>query len=81
MYASVNSISSKDAVQMFHDDIMGGRLDNPHNHTDENANVATIVNDISGCKQLGRFSKQLESLLCECPCVEVHTAAESNVVV
>ncbi|KAL6010003.1 hypothetical protein ACLOJK_000434 [Asimina triloba] len=81
LYASVSSISSKDAVQMFHDDIMVRRVDKPHNHAVDNSDVTSIPDDISGCKQLGRFSKQLESLLCECPSIEVHTAVETNAVV
>ncbi|XP_058107130.1 uncharacterized protein LOC131250806 [Magnolia sinica] len=76
LYESVHSISTKDALQLFHDDILGSGLERPLNHSEGNADTATTLDDISGCNQLERFSKELESLLRECPSIEVHAAVD-----
>ncbi|XP_058107131.1 uncharacterized protein LOC131250807 isoform X1 [Magnolia sinica] len=76
LYESVHSISTKDALQLFHDDILGSGLEQPLNHSEGNADTATTPVDISGCNQLERFSKELGSLLRECPSIEVHAAVD-----
>ncbi|XP_058107087.1 uncharacterized protein LOC131250790 isoform X2 [Magnolia sinica] len=81
LYESVHSISTKDALQWFHDDILGSGSEQPHNHLEGNADVATMPDDISRCNQLERFSKELESLLRECPSIEVHPAVDRKTVI
>ncbi|XP_058107129.1 uncharacterized protein LOC131250805 isoform X4 [Magnolia sinica] len=76
LYESVHSISMKDALQLFHDDILGSGLEQPLNHSEGNADTATTLVDISGCNQLERFSKELGSLLRKCPSIEVHAAVD-----
>lgn len=65
LYESVHSISSKDAVKLFHE---GCGSEQPENKGGVDAE--TMQGDISECNQLKRFSRELEFLLLECPSIE-----------
>ncbi|RWR74690.1 Yae1 domain-containing protein [Cinnamomum micranthum f. kanehirae] len=78
LYESVHSISSKDALKLFHDDILRSGSEQPQNKG--NVDVEIVEGDISECNQLGRFSRELDCLLHECPSVELHAAVDRQTV-
>lgn len=78
LYESVHSISSKDALKLFHDDILRSGSEQLQNKG--NVDVEIVEGDISECNQLGRFSRELDCLLHECPSVELHAAVDRQTV-
>ncbi|XP_042510588.1 uncharacterized protein LOC122085999 [Macadamia integrifolia] len=80
LYESVKSLSSRDSLNIFHKDIVGGSSGENGMHLEGHFNSAVEPNEILGNSQLGCHYKELESLLLECPPIKVHWTVDEKVV-
>eukprot|EP00262_Sarcandra_glabra_P001315 TRINITY_DN1135_c0_g1_i1.p1 TRINITY_DN1135_c0_g1~~TRINITY_DN1135_c0_g1_i1.p1 ORF type:complete len:259 (-),score=44.71 TRINITY_DN1135_c0_g1_i1:52-726(-) len=79
LYESVHSVSTKQALKLFHDDILGGDSGAPHMLSEGNLLAQNMADENSGCNQLEKFSRELDSLL-ESTEVKVHSEVDQQIV-
>ncbi|XP_043691140.1 uncharacterized protein LOC122641885 [Telopea speciosissima] len=77
---SVKSFSSRDALNIFHKDILGGSSVEYGIHLEGHFDSAVVPNEILGNSQLGSHYKELKSLLLEYPAIKVHWTVDEKMV-
>ncbi|KAJ4980040.1 hypothetical protein NE237_010820 [Protea cynaroides] len=80
LYESVKSVSSRDALNIFHNDILARSSEEHDMHSGGNLNAADAPNENLRDSQLGRHHRELESFLLECPAIKVHWTVDEKTV-
>ncbi|MQM07770.1 hypothetical protein Taro_040613 [Colocasia esculenta] len=73
LYESVQSISSDDALKMFHEDMSSRGSKKPHSQAEESCSAEVSADEpAAGCGQLDNYLAKLESLTTGFPDVKLH---------
>ncbi|KAJ0037531.1 hypothetical protein Pint_23834 [Pistacia integerrima] len=75
LYESVHSLSTTDALKLYHDDLVASKTVVHSDNAEVSSNVAGLQEQSSGCSPLENRFVELQSLLLETPGVQVHLAA------
>lgn len=71
MYETVHSLSTTDALKMFHDDKMAKKTVEQSEHPNATSEMESFQNDGAGCS-LDSYVVKLQSLVLESPAIESH---------
>lgn len=80
LFESVHSLATRDALNMFHDDILASSLGEHGNHSGVHSDSAALPKEVSCYNQLGKRFKDFESFLLESPAIKVHLAVDLKMV-
>ncbi|KAK1291649.1 hypothetical protein QJS10_CPB17g00871 [Acorus calamus] len=72
LHHSVQSISSNDALSIFHDSMLKKRSELPNDHTKGETLLEDVEDEDLGSTQLGSFVEELDLLLQGSPVIKVH---------
>ncbi|XP_020522256.1 putative tRNA 2'-phosphotransferase [Amborella trichopoda] len=79
LHENVKSISTKDALKLFHNDIVNAESENRATNLEEKMQAMSLLSDAFGSNKLEDFSQKLDSILRESPIPEVNTLLNSKV--
>lgn len=72
LYESVHSLSTTDALKLFHDDILTKKAVEQSEHAEAGSNVTGLQNQSSDRSRLENHFGELESIILETPAIQVH---------
>lgn len=72
----MHSLSSTDALKLFHDDIVMKKAGEQSEHGEASSNVTGLQGQISDCSCLENHFGQLQSLLVKNPAIHIHLEVE-----
>ncbi|KAK9282731.1 hypothetical protein L1049_010951 [Liquidambar formosana] len=76
LHESVHSLSTTDALKLFHDEITTNKTVEQSENADSSSHSAGLQDHSSRCSLLGKYSEELQSILHESPAIEVHLALD-----
>ncbi|KAK0572939.1 hypothetical protein LWI29_000699 [Acer saccharum] len=74
LHESVHSLSTTDALRLFHDDILTNKAVEPSEHAETSSSISGLQRHRADCSRLENLSRELQSLLLETPAIQVHLA-------
>lgn len=72
LYESVHSLSTTDALKLFHDDILTKKAVEQSDHAEAGSNVTGLQSQSSDRSCLENHFGELESIILETPAIQVH---------
>ncbi|ERN10999.1 hypothetical protein AMTR_s00160p00081830 [Amborella trichopoda] len=79
LYENVKSISTKDALKLFHNVFVNTESENCATNLEEKMQAMSLLTDVFGSNKLEDFSQKLDTILRESPIPEVNTLLNSKV--
>lgn len=76
LHESVHSLSTTDALKLFHDSILTRKTAQQSENADSSSDVPRLQDQSSECNLLGKYFGELQSLLRESPAIEVSLAID-----
>ncbi|KAL5760338.1 hypothetical protein ACOSP7_018851 [Xanthoceras sorbifolium] len=77
LHESVHSLSTTDALRLFHDDILTNKAVKPNEHAETSSSISGLQEHRTDCSSLENHSRELQSLLLESPAIQVHLAVHN----
>ncbi|KAG5227686.1 protein YAE [Salix suchowensis] len=75
-YETVHSVSTTDALKLFHDDVLRKKEEEQSEHAMASSDVSGMNKDSSGCRHLENYVGELQSLLLESPEIKSHLSVK-----
>ncbi|KAG2671765.1 hypothetical protein I3760_13G010600 [Carya illinoinensis] len=72
LYESVRSISTVDALRLFNDDLVAKKALEGSENSEASSRLPSLQEQSSGCNRLENYFVELQSLLSDCPTLDVH---------